>query len=630
MFDLDRIEVLRGPQGTLYGRNTTGGAIKFISARPTEETEARIRGQFARFDSYKVEGMLSGAFSEKVRARVAVVKDGSKGAIYNTLQDERENGSDAIAYRAMLDVDVTDRFSAEFTVFGGQNDTESGRYRMQPTVTASGAEDVDGSLGCPVGCTDLFGQTAPAGFWTVDTPFEGRLDIKTFGAMAKFIWDLDSFTITAVSGYQDLDKVFSEDTDTGAVNFVETHINVKSWAFSEELQIAGSTDNAEWIVGGFYLKEDLDQDQPLDIGREFRPLIESIDPVSYPGGFDPVGAAIGVPSFLYRTVNNQKTETMALFGQYEYALTDRIQLMGGVRYTHETKDFEQVAVLEEPGFTVPLFSFPEDAAELDGNQSWNEFSWKVGLSFRPTDTSLVYANVSTAFKSGGYNGGFIGLTAPNPVDEQQPYDPENVTAYEIGLKTELADGRVRLNVAAFYTDYKDIQVFETFVGVLPYQQLVNAEGASIKGVEFEVQARPIDGLDLMFSGALLDAEIDEAVSAFGGNRMVQAPKLSLNGLARYEWELTGTLAASVQVDASYQSEVFFNSDNNPLLRQEGYWLVNGNVALINAGSWEVSLFAKNIFAKKYFIHGFALGGFGVNQLMFGERASYGVGVSFDF
>jgi len=624
VFDLERVEVLRGPQGTLYGRNTTGGAIKFIPAKPTDELSGSIRAQYGRFNSSKLEGFISGSLADGVRARIAFVKDDSDGGIFNVAQDKNANGINALAYRATIEADIGESLTGSVMVYGGHNKSDVGIYRLFPAVTGLGAEDYTGVAGCPVGCTDFFGNTAPTDFWSGSSDADKQLDIDSLGVQGKLKWQGQGFSITSISGYQDLERLTGEDTDSSPVNFVHLDNNVTSETFTQEIQIAGARDNLDWIIGGYYLDETINQDAPLDVGRDFRALIESIDPNT--GGFDPDGVTIGVPTLFYRATNIQESETIALFANVEYDFSDKWGVIGGLRYTNDKKSWNGFIALEEFGMIIPLNDPANPNVTDDGHFiddiSNSKLSWKFGINFRPTDGTLLFGHVSTGFKSGGYNGGFIFSS-----DEQRPYSPETITAFEVGLKTDIGLN-TRLNLAAFYNDYSDIQVYTIFQpagGLLPVSVLDNAANAKVMGLEFELETRPIQGLDLRFGGSFLDAQFPSDDENYADNRFTQAPKLSLNGLARYEFSIRDSLMTAFQIDTSYQGKAYFTADNNPAMSQDGYWLVNAHFSVFSSDNgWELGAYAKNLLAKKYFIHGFPLEGFGLNQLMFGERATYGL------
>lgn len=622
VFDLARVEVLKGPQGTLYGRNTTGGAIKFVTARPADTLEAGLTGQYAEYGTTKLTGFLSGPLSSAVRGRVAFEKNDSDGYITNRFDGSDAAGTDNLSFRGLLDVDFSSNSSGEFGVYGSLVDQPGPRYRSQGALSP-----LDAATPCNTAaiiandCVNVLGFQNPDSFYAVDQNTPAYLDADSYAAQAKLIWDFDGFSITSITGYQSLDKVFLEDSDSSPADILTVQYGVESEDISEEIQIAGGQDRLNWLLGGFYSNSTLDQDQSLDLYKEFRPLIESVDPQSFPGGFDPVGAAIGVPALDYRTVNSLETTVYALFGQADYEFTDQWRGTLGLRYTKEDRDFTQEASFDEAALgAIPLFDFSDE-------QSDEEVSWKLGLDYLPYEGGLLYASVANGFKGGGYNGGFL-----FDVSEQKPYEPETVTAYELGVKTDLADGLARLNAAVFYNDYKDMQIFTVVSGGGPvaFAVLDNAANAVTQGAEIELTALPAEGLNLSLGLAYLDTELkdyqtDSGVDFFG-NALVQAPEWSANGMARYERPLFGSLLYSAQVDFSYQDKVYFTSDNSEPLSQGAYWLWNAQLGVESeSGRWHAALFAKNIGGEEYYSHGFDLvDTIGANQLMLGAPSQIGI------
>lgn len=621
VFDLERVEVLKGPQGTLYGRNTTGGAIKFVTARPTETLEAALTGQYAEFGTTKVTGVLSGPVSSAVRGRVAFEKNDADGYMTNRFDGSDAAGTDNLSFRGLLDVDFSANLSGEFGVYGSLVDQPGPRYRSQGALSPlDAATPCDTPAIIANDCANVLGFQNPDSFYAVDQNTPAHLEADSYAAQAKLIWDFDGFSITSLTGYQSLNKVFLEDSDSSPTNILTVQYGVDSEDISEELQIAGGEGRLNWLLGGFYSQSTLDQDQSLDLYKAFRPLIESVDPQAFPGGFDPVGAAIGVPALDYRTVNRQETTVYAVFGQADYAFTEKWRGTLGLRYTKEDRDFTQEARFDEAALgVIPLFDFSDE-------QSDEEVSWKLGLDYLPEGGGLIYASIANGFKGGGYNGGFL-----FDVSEQKPYDPETVTAYELGLKTDLADGLARLNAALFYNDYSDMQIFTVVSGGGPvaFQVLDNAANAVTQGAEIELTALPAEGLNLSLGLAYLDTELKDYQSDsgidFSGNALVQAPEWSANGMARYERPL-GSLLYSAQVDFSYQDKVYFTSDNREPLSQEAYWLWNAQIGVESgSGRWHAALFARNIGGEAYYSHGFDLvDTIGANQLMLGAPSQIGL------
>ncbi|MEQ8559159.1 MAG: TonB-dependent receptor [Henriciella sp.] len=622
VFDLERVEVLKGPQGTLYGRNTTGGAIKFITARPTETLETGLTAQFAEFGTTKLEGYLSGPLSKAIRGRVAFQKNDSDGYINNAFDGSDAAGTDNLSFRALADVDFASDISGEFGLYGSVVDQPGPRYRSQGVLSP-----LDATTPCGTGailaneCVNAVGFRNPDGFYTVDQNTPASLEADNFAAQAKLIWNIGEVSITSITGYQSLDKTFLEDSDSSPANILTVQYGVESEDISQEIQIAGGSDRLNWILGGFYSSSSLDQDQRLDLYKEFRPLIESVDPQAYPGGFDPDGAAIGVPALDYRTVNKQDTTIYAAFGQLDYQFAEKWRGTVGLRHTTEDRDFTQEASLVEAGLGVfPLFEFADQ-------QTDEEISWKLGLDYLPYENGLIYASVANGFKGGGYNGGFL-----FDASEQKPYDPETVTAYELGLKTDLADGIARLNAAVFYNDYSDMQIFTVVSGGGPvaFQVLDNAANAVTQGAEVEVTALPARGLNVSLGLAYLDTELKDYRSDSGldlsGNSLVQAPEWSANGMLRYERPVSANLLSSVQIDFSYQDKVYFTSDNSEPLSQDAYWLWNAQVGVESqSGRWHAAVFARNLGGEEYYSHGFNLADtIGANQLMLGSPSQIGL------
>lgn len=626
LFDLDRVEVLRGPQGTLYGRNTTGGAIRFISARPGDEFEARLRTQYSSFETTKFEGMIAGPISDNVGIRLAAVKDDSEGFSRNLFDGSRRNGQDSLAFRGLLDAEFGDRITAQLSFHAGIVDGPAASYRLQGLMEADGVTPCASADVRANRCFDFFGFSAPDDWRTVNENREPTLDVDSYIGSFRLGWEGDNVTLVSITGFQTLDKLHQEENDMNPLSWLAVDYGVESDSFTQEIQASGNFGRHEWIAGLFYLNETLDQLQIADLGREFRPVVESVDPVSFPGGFDPVGAAIGLPVFSYNTANRQKTKSFAAYAQNQFAVTDRLNLIAGLRYTNEKKSFVQQAVFIEPDFTVPLFDFTDSMTD-------NNLSWKLGAEYHASDDVLIYGSATTGFKAGGYNGGFL-----FDASEQNPYDPEKILAFELGFKSTLWDGLARFNATAFLNKYSDMQLyrFETFGGLIPTSILDNAGKADTMGVEAELTLAPARGLDIQLAVGFLDTELVEYQSDAGpdltGNRLIQSPKFSFNGAIDYAVPLGNAGELLLHTDFGYKSMTFFTADNDPNLSQPGYWLANGRVAFRGGdGLWEIAIFANNLFDKEYLQYGFPLGDLqGSNQLMIGRPRSIGGEISFRF
>jgi iron complex outermembrane receptor protein len=375
----------------------------------------------------------------------------------------------------------------------------------------------------------------------------------------------------------------------------------------------------------------LKQNQTVDIFRQLRNLTPN-------GGADPTGVTTGgVPVLFARIVNRQETQAAAAFGQVEYRLTPTLRAILGARYNYEKKKFTASSAFEDafiggasiPGGVLPLYAF-------DNQASFNNVSFKIGLDYDLAEKVMVYASLSTGFKSGGFNGGFLSFDPAQAAIQARPYDEETLTDYEAGIKSTLFDGRVRLNAAAFYYDYKDLQLFTLIsTSTIPLSLLDNAGNASIYGGEVEVVAKPIDHLDVTLNLGLLNTEVKDFISAgsdFSGNRLASSPKVTFSGQASYEIPLADSgLAIALQPSFSYRSQQFFSITNSPLLSQDAYWLFGARAALkAENGRWEAAVFVRNLTQKKYKSYSVDLSDFGFNQYYRGEPRMFGIELKAEF
>ncbi|MBN8606087.1 MAG: TonB-dependent receptor [Caulobacterales bacterium] len=625
LFDLERVEVLKGPQGTLYGRNATGGAINFITARPSYDFETQASLSYGSFDTINAEAAIGGPISESVRFRLSGTSAQSEGYVRNLVTGERENGSDSFALRGQLALDITEDFDALISVHGGQVDVRAPQYR------SLGLLDPDTGFTTPCApaaiaanqCGNVLGYVSPQGFYDGEYDQSAPLEVENWGAAARLNWDLGGVTLTSISSYEDNDKTHREDSDASPNSILHIDYRVQSETFTQELRLSNSEGGVNWVAGLYYLHEDLNQDQTGDLFHDLRVLTPD-------GGADTTGATTGgAPVLFSRTLNLQETEASAIFGQADFELTDTLRATIGGRYNSERKTFTAVAQLEDdfvdgapiPGGVLPLYAFDNEA-------SFENVSFKLGLDYDLSDDVMAYASVSTGFKSGGFNGGFLSFDAAEAAVQAQPFNEETLTAYEIGLKSMLFDGRMRFNAAAFYYDYQDLQLYTLVnTGAIPLVLLDNAANATIYGAEFEMIARPIDRLDITLNLGLLNTEITDFVSAgtdYSSNQLALSPEVTFSGLVNYEIPLTPGLALAVQPSFSYRSSQFFSADNNPLLQQDGYWLFDARIALLSEdGRWEAALFGRNLADEEYINYAVDLSDFGFIEQFRGEPRMFG-------
>jgi len=649
LFDIERVEVLKGPQGTLYGRNTTGGAIKFISNKPTEEFSGRLKVRAENFDTTSIEGAISGSLADNVRGRFAYSKNDSDGFGSNVFDGSDTNGVDTEFYRAFLDVDINENFNLRFNIHGGdisspnspgnvigtQSETTTSLPVPFPTsqrAQCSAQEIRADQCVTPTGFRSPEGSTVGSFNGISDTQFD------TDGGYFQMNWTTGNIEITSVTAYDEVDRVLFEDTDASPDQILETVFGVESETFTQELRATSKSDNYEWLIGAYYLTEELTQNQTIDINRAFRafnPAGAGLPDPQAAGVANFFGAPAGSPILFGRSVNDQEVDTLALFGQISFNINDQLSLTVGGRYTDEERTFSALGQLEEE---IPVFAglSPDptrlvlyDVPNLETSDS--EFSWRLGLDYKPNDNVLLFANVSRGFKSGGFNGGFINETQAGAEIILQPIDPEFVTSYELGLKSDLLDGRVRFNSSLFFNDFEDLQVFAQInTGGTPLLVLDNASNAEAYGIEFELSAIPADSWFVSLSGTLQDSELQSIVpGGLSGDEISDTPNTSLTALIRYQHDLQNGGLLALQSTTAYRDET--SSASEQFVGNNDYALTNFRATYESeSGAWNVSAFINNAFDREYITNASSLNDFGIIQFAVNEPRTYGMEVSYNF
>jgi iron complex outermembrane recepter protein len=630
LFDMERVEVLRGPQGTLFGRNTTGGLVHFISRRPTEELDGYFNATYGDFDQIKLEGAIGGPFSDSVSGRLSLAMNQHDGWTENRAGPDY-NETDAQAARAQLLFTPTDSFDVLFNGWWSDNDASVGAWQHQATKFNAAGESVplgpneqDTSVDCnadgvldaadarPAPGTDCFGYRDTDGDpWAGDYDRDGRVEVETSGLSANVQWQLGNLELTSITAFQTVDRLQSEDTEAGPFPLILPTFTAETDTFSQELRIGGGNESLQWLAGLFWFDNEVNGNYILDLTN------------------------LG---FVFFDANyTQETESIAVFGQVEFTLNDSWTLIAGLRAANEEKTLDYLNVDESGLFEflfgdATAFDFgPGSVGDLARHDN-DSVSGKLQLDWRPTEDLLLYGSVSQGTKSAGFNVGFLDQTflfASN-TPETIPFDEETLRSYEIGFKSTILDGRARFNGSAFYYDYED---FQTFRFELLNQVIFNAD-AEVTGAELELQASPTDGLDLALGLAVLDATAEGIPSPLDGTPrdrdMVAAPDLSANALVRYAWPALGGRLA-VQAWANYQDEIFYDIQNVPVSREDGYTVSNLRFSYTSGDErWELAAFAHNITEEEYLSYTFDFTGvFGFNQQAYGAPRWYGLSVQYN-
>ncbi|MFT3725568.1 MAG: TonB-dependent receptor [Hyphomonadaceae bacterium] len=607
-FDVERIEALRGPQGTLYGRNSTAGAINIITARPSLDGFAgRAEAGYGNYSTADVEGMVNLPVSSDFALRFSgkyINQD--EGFYFDTAKNHDIGKRDVLLGRAQALWRPSDTFEALLKIEGQKVRSEVGAGEFFGALP-------NGSAKCPGSpqCTDFLGYSDPdndpfRGAWSVDPTY----DVDQLAATLRLEADLGGVTLTSITGYIDFDRKWGADTDGTPfreTDFIETD-DIQQ--VSQELRLSGDAGPASWILGAFYSHDDV-------VGR-------------YDGNLQDLF------NTTLLTTWDQTTESAAVFGNVDYALSDSISLIGGLRYTWEQKDYTGAdldLVSQPPGSGLTLAPYgtpPITLAFNDDTIDDTNWSWKVGVNWTPIDDALVYASISQGAKSGGF---FSGVATNS--GQLQPYKPEKLIAYEIGAKQRTDSYDV--GVSAFYYDYQDVQTFiRDTTGALPIQRLGNVDEATVYGADLNIAWYPeaLQGLTLSAAVGLLHTELGAFDSGGGavpaGNELPDAPELSGTLGASWEHDLTDAWTLRLQGEGRYTGDQFKDSLNDPIVAADSYWTLNARAIFDHKDGWSLSVWGRNITDERYVTQGVNNLPLGYGFRVYGAPATYGVSVSKEF
>lgn len=604
LFDLERVEVLRGPQGTLFGRNSTGGLVHYVTRKPTSSLSGGASLTYGSYDQIKLDGAIGGPLSgDKVLGRIAVAANYYDGYLDNLL------GPDVLAARnysarGQLQFLPSDDLTILVKVQASINDNErNGGYVWNPAAPGPDGLGVDigpndNPFGTCDGC-DLLGYRNPSSDpyeQSFDTP--GFFDRKAYESSVTIDWDTSLGTLTSVTDYYTQAKDYLEDTDASPNPLFLYTTNHDLDQFSQELRLSSSSESLFWVAGLYYLniKSDFYQSLAFNFGP-------------------------GVDFFGYDD-RTDETSSWAAFGQIEYPLAERWKLITGLRWTEDTKKLNAL--------TVPAFGDGTPIIINSGTiggaakQTFSNWQGKLQLEWRPKDDYLLYAGISRGTKAGGFQGSL------NPDPAFLVFDEEKLTNFETGFKLTFAGGTTRLNGSVFYYDYEDYQAF-TFNQTTLAARVQN-KPAKVKGAELEFFSQPVRPLEIGLGLSLLDARAKDIVLPSGlvtDRDMPQAPSSSINGLIRYSVPVrNGSL--SLQFDFKYNASSYFTVNNAPVEKEDAYWLSNARIAYEpEGGRWGASVFVKNIADAYYRVYALDVSGLGFSNDRPGQPRWFGVNFSYN-
>ncbi|WP_374410362.1 TonB-dependent receptor [Novosphingobium colocasiae] len=622
-YDVQRVEVLRGAQGTLYGRNATGGSINIITADPTSEFSGFAQATYGNYNHLAVEAAISGPLADKVQFRIAGRWDSHDGYGINEFTGRKIDDNHERAIRGKLKFEPADNLT--ILLEGDYAKANSnGAIHLQGTVAGG---PVWGTL-ANIGPTPWTPGTIASNIRNVSQDTDPVLNSEFWGLASTISLELGSVTLRSISSYRKSKSLSVGDIDLTSSPLVSPFgLSDDAEQYSQELQVVGQTERSNWIVGGYYYHE---KDQGREVSafsNVFLPLFGA--PLPADGVYNTAGLYTG--TFV-------KTDAYAIFGQYTYKFFDKLSVTLGGRYSIETKEqlnqnnfdlgtrFDYSKLFSTPptvtiqcGVGVPTIGYSA-AVPCQPKKTFKAFTPKIGIDFQASPDVLLYASYSKGFKSGTFNLGAA----------QAPVKPEKLDDFELGIKSTLLNGLLRANLAGFYYNYKDVQVFN---GLPTTTFLENAASARIYGLEAEIVAKPVPPLQFDLTGSWLHTgyrnykaydqlrpagdgvtQVPDTsapgtfVSGFNldGNHLPQAPEFSGRVGAAYTL-FSGSGDFTLRGEAVYTSKVYITQFNTcPVGCVAGHTRFNASLNWVSSdGRLTASLNGKNLANKVLLTSGFA-------------------------
>ncbi|MBD8526513.1 TonB-dependent receptor [Pseudoxanthomonas sp. CAU 1598] len=590
VFDVERIEVLRGPQGTLYGKNTIGGAIKYISAPLEEDFYGRGSVTVGSYNQLDVKASVNAPVADGWVSRIAVASLSRDGYGENVNTDQQVSDKEILAARATLGYVGNEDFYARITAdWMDDQSGVRGAMMLGPNRFAPGIEPLDDRYDVRNGMANVNSTSMSGGAMTLG-------------------WNLgEAWTLKSVTAYRESDTETHIDFDTLPATIADVIAFYGDHQMSQEFQLNYDNAGAFRGVAGLYYFDGKAGGQVLNnfFGIIFGDTQGTVD-----------------------------TESYALYGEGTYDLNEQWSITAGARFTNEKKSADVFNI----GYTDATFTVPSGviSADFTDSKTFDDFSPKLSIDYQVNDDVLLYALASRGFKSGGFN---IRAQATAVPRSRLPFDDEQVTSYEIGAKSAFFDSRLFFNLAYFHNDYKDIQlsIFTEIPGSNPPQffgDFTNAGEGTIDGVELEYQAELSESFRLQGNFAWLDTEYDEFITA-GANvadtqRFTNAPEFSgsISGIYTHDMGDMGSLIA--RASYYYQDEVYPTTDLSEAIKQEGYGLVSAGLIWQSNGAWRVALEGSNLSDKEYRTTGYNIGALGILTGFYGPPRTVSLTVSYDF
>ncbi len=686
VYDIERVEILKGPQGTLFGRNATGGLVHYLSKKPSfTKVDGYASVTFGVFDSdtnafsKRIEAAVGGPFSDRFAGRVAAFYNEHPGYLKNLYPSQAPAGlggaspgagaganmgdDNTYAVRGTLDFKASDSVLLRLSVNHAHSTLGTGPYKAKSTIAVAdqngelinvintpanetrfsiqgngdaGGNVFDGSSFLPGGGLGLPGRPVPGGDffgyldsnpkgWATsgDFAFKDQGFTKTSGLDGRVEWDLGGgTTFVSITDYKKYEKLLFIDVDSAPVNQLANYAGVDATSVTQELRLAGSTDKTRWVTGVYYLNIDNKSDNGLKA------------PVGSIVGTLIAPVDIGVKAKL-------KTDSLSVFGQLEYDFSPAFTGIIGGRVIREKKDFNTTIGIYQSfgnysvnqGAPIPDALVPGTPFLYADSNSKTLWTGKAQLDWHARDGLLIYGGINRGVKAGSYNAPLLGAYLGAGGDKALPYGPETLMAYEAGFKSTLMGGRTRLNGSVYYYDYKDYQAF-LFVGVGGV--VINADARTI-GAELQLQTAITDGLDFTLSLSKFDATVKDILLRNASPlpprdvKPTYAPEFQATAMLRYEWAALGG-RANVRGEVNFSDSFYYNLRNFDADKFPSYTMVNAGLGWATGNKhWEASLDIHNLTDTQAGIQGFDLATLcGCNEVSYQPPRWYGLSLRRSF
>ena len=648
MFDLERVEVLKGPQGTLYGRNTTAGLIDFVTNKPSTVAEGALTAEVGDYKTHNFEGFVSGPLGERVQGRLAFrAEDSDKGWQVSNTRGERQGELHRAGWRAALAVQPSDTVAIDVSYSGWVNTSD--------TVAAQGIGFTPATAASPFNAPGLVSYIAAnkptkasqadwasrtargtdigAGLGIADAPAE---DDTFHAGKLRIAWDLnDTVRQVSLTSYNELDRNAVFDWSGAPFEILVQKATGHIESTAEELHFEGSTDKGSWLVGAYVAHDDI-----LDMNRTLLGQNANVGLIRYygstllatpfnSGGYTPLQMSQAFRT--YEDIGNIKTDTWSVFANADHQLTDALKLTLGIRYSQDKQDYvgcsrdfngdmlPNVNVVNRAlffagyGMTAPIVqggcntfdpvkkSFGFVSSKLDEDN----VAWRVALDWKASEDVLLFGSVSRGAKAGA-----TPINAANISTQNAPARQEMLTAYEVGMKAGLFGRRVQANLGAFFYDYEDKQLSVYFADPIytALARLANVPDSEAYGVDGDITWRAARDLTLIASATWLHTEVKGytginsagQTASFDGKPFLYSPKFQGGLTAMYSHDLDNGLKVQAALNGRYQAKSHADLEGNPLSVIDGYGLLNASAGLSAQDQrWEVSLWGRNLTDEYY-------------------------------